>query len=147
MYNLSLYIFKHLPIILQLTTENCKRVAECDQFSVSISSIRYTKYILSYNQLKEFLYHENHQKLLGIWFFRDFQGAEFLGPNYFQEGVLSKKWHFFHNFHLGRNIFPSLTKSRACFEIPNIWQESQSIWLLSTIKSIWQILLLRCKYQ
>ena len=57
---------------------------------------------------------KNHPKLLGIWFFKDFQGAEFLGPNHFQEGVLSKQWHFFfQNFHLGRKLFPSLTKSKV----------------------------------
>ena len=67
----------------------------CDQFTVSISSVRYTKCILSENQLKYFLYHENRQKLLGIWFFKDFQGVEFLGPNRFQEGVLSKNCIFF----------------------------------------------------
>ena len=39
-----------------------------------------------------FLYHENYPKLLGIWFFKDFQGAEFLGPNHFQEGVLKGKF-------------------------------------------------------
>ena len=35
-----------------------------------------------------FHYGENHQKLLAIWFFKDFQGAEFRGPNHFQEEVL-----------------------------------------------------------
>ena len=28
--------------------------------------------------------------LLGIWFFKDFQGAEFVGPNHFKDGVLYK---------------------------------------------------------
>ena len=37
-------------------------------------------------------------KLLGIWFFKDFQGAEFLGPNHFQDGVLSKNYTFFKIF-------------------------------------------------
>ena len=71
--------------------------------------------------MKDFHYHENHQKLLGIRFFKDFQGEEFLGPNHFQEGVLKKNNTFFPNFHLGHEICSSLTKSTACFEIPNIW--------------------------
>ena len=40
---------------------------------------------------KDFHYHENHQKVLGIWFFKDFEDAEFLGSNHFQEGVCKKK--------------------------------------------------------
>ena len=31
----------------------------------------------------------------GIWFSKDFQGAEFLGPNHFQKGVFSKNYTFF----------------------------------------------------
>ena len=46
-----------------------------------------------------------------------------------------KKNYFLLNFHVGREIFPSRTKSRPCFEIPNIWQESQFICLTITIKS------------
>ena len=54
--------------------------------------------------------------LLAIWFFKDFQGAEF---PYSRRGLV-KKVRFFQHVHLGGEIFPSLTKSRACFEIPNI---------------------------
>ena len=96
-----------------------------------------------YHKINWNIYHENYQKLLRIWFFKDFQGAEFLGLNHFQEGALSKNLNFFQNFHLGRKLSPSLTKSRACFEILNIWQESQFIWLTFTIKTSRQNLVVK----
>ena len=61
----------------------------------------------------------------------------------FSRGGCCQKWQFFQNFHPGRKIFPSLTKYRACLEIPNIWQESQFIWLTFTIESTRQNLVVK----
>ena len=54
---------------------------------------------------------ESHQQLLGIWFFKDLQGAEFVGPNHFPEGMFSKNYTFFKIFiwdttfsHLKQNL-------------------------------------------
>ena len=33
---------------------------------------------------------KKYQKLLEIWFFKDFQGAEILGPNHLSRGTVNK---------------------------------------------------------
>ena len=48
---------------------------------VRILSNHDTEDMLLKKQLKDFHYHEKHQKLLEIKFFRDFQGAGILGSN------------------------------------------------------------------
>ena len=70
-----------------------------------------------------------------IWFFKDFLRHRRSWTKPFSRGGVVKKSALLLNFHLGRKIFPSLTKSRACFEILNIWQESQFIWLIFTIET------------
>ena len=69
-----------------------------DHFSVSFFVRPLHNIYFIVKQLKYILYHENHQNLLGIWWFKYFQGAEFLGPNHFQERVLSKNDTFFKIF-------------------------------------------------
>ena len=109
---------------------------ECDQLRVSISPVHYTKYILSYNELKDSLF--TMKPIKSYWefgFSMIFKAQKVLDRTIFKRGCCKKKWHSLLNFHLGCKIFPSLTKSIACFEIPNIWQESQFIWLTFTIKT------------
>ena len=134
----------HIPKLAQSTCNmsvtvwcpirlNCS--AECDQFSVSISSVRYTKYIFILKSTEILSLPWKPSKVTRNLVLQRFPRCRIYWTKPFSRGGVVKKWHFFQNFHLGRNIFPSLIKSRACFEIPNIWHESHFICLTFTIKS------------
>ena len=60
-----------------------KYSTECDQLRASISSVHYTKYILSLHQLKDFLHHENLPQLLG-----EFGSSKISkGQNFFDQAI------------------------------------------------------------
>ena len=67
---------------------------------------------------------------LGIWFFKDFQGAEGLGSNHFQEGVrvLSKNdtfCYFIWDAKFSHLFF--VQNLEVALKFKNIWQEIQLI--------------------
>ena len=68
--------------VSEATYQTEKKAWEHDELKVRILSNHDTEDMLLKNQLKDFHYHEKHQKLLEIWFFRDFQGAGILGSNH-----------------------------------------------------------------
>ena len=70
---------------------------------------------------KTFTYHENHQTLLGIWFFKDFQGTEGLDQTIIIKRGCCQKMTLSAKFSSGTRNFPiSLKITRACFAIPKL---------------------------
>ena len=101
-----------------------KNSNECEQFSVNISSVRYIKYIFIIKLTEILSLPWKLSKVTRNLVLQRFPRRRISWTKQFSRGGVVKIWPFFQNFHLGRKIFQSLTKSGACFEIPNIWQKA-----------------------
>ena len=100
---------------LSLIESHCNNSDECDQFSVSISFVRYRKYIFIIKSTEILSLPWKPSKVTRNLVLQMISKVQnFLDQTIFKRGLLSKNDTFF----LRRKIFPSLTKSRACFEIP-----------------------------
>ena len=79
-------------VVRQAFTMRNKRLAwlpndyEHDQLRISICPSVTRKICYHKIDCKDFHYHEKRQWLLEICFFKDFQGAEIIGPNHFKQG-------------------------------------------------------------
>ena len=60
-------------------------------------------------------------QIVEMRFFRKFQGTKILGPKHFSAGVSSEMAIFAKKAVRYVNIFTSLMKTRAWFEIPGVW--------------------------